>query len=116
MSNELQKVESKENTLMIYTEWEKKQLKLVEDNPFIEIVDAKTYKTAKERRTSYVKGRTELQDQEKTVAKKLKDIRIKAGEDTKKLIELAIEHERKQQTEVKRYEDLKAAEKLENKD
>lgn len=93
--------------------WKEKQEKLVKDNPFIEITDSKTYSEAKKRRTNLVKGRTEIQGQDKIVASKIKEFRAKVGNATKELIEISIPHEEKQQTEVKRYEAKKEQERLE---
>lgn len=89
------------------------QLKLVEENPYIEIVDNKTYEEAKKRRTSLLKGRTSLETQEKTIASKLSAFRKQVGSVTKELIDITLPHEEKQQEEVKRYEQIKENERLE---
>lgn len=93
--------------------WKEKQEALVKENPFIEIIDNKTYIEGKRRRTNLVKGRTEIQGQDKVVASKLKEFRLKVGGATKELIEISITHEEKQQEEVKRYEAKKEEDRLE---
>ena len=92
---------------------EESQLKLVEENPYIEIVDNKTYEEAKKRRTALLKGRTSLESQEKTIASKLSNFRKQVGTVTKELIDITLPHEEKQQEEVKRYEQIKENERLE---
>lgn len=92
---------------------EESQLKLVEENPYIEIVDNKTYEEAKKRRTALLKGRTSLESQEKTIASKLSNFRKQVSSVTKELIDITLPHEEKQQEEVKRYEQIKENERLE---
>ena len=43
--------------------WKEKQQKLVEENPYVEIVDNKSYEVACKSRTALLKGRTELEKQ-----------------------------------------------------
>lgn len=93
--------------------WKEKQEELVKENPFIEIVDNTTFTEAKKRRTALVKGRTTIQAQDKLIASKLKDFRQKVADVSQNLILITLEHEEKQQAEVKRYEDLKEQERLE---
>lgn len=93
--------------------WREKQEAIVKENPFIEIVDNKTYEEAKKRRTTYVSARTTIEKQDKLVASKLKDVRGKVGEATKELIDITLPFEEKQQEEVRRYEAQKEAERLE---
>ena len=47
---------------------EEKQRKLIEENPFIEITDNKSYELAKQYRTTLRGGRYELQNGEKTIS------------------------------------------------
>lgn len=89
------------------------QIKLVEENPFIEIIDNKTFEEAKKRRTALLKGRTSLESQDKLIASKLTNFRKQVGNVTKELIEITLPHEEKQQEEVKRYEQAKENERLE---
>jgi len=93
--------------------FKEKQVKLVEENPYIEIIDNKTFEDGKKRRTALLKGRTELEAQEKAITKKLNDFKSLVKSETENLIDITKPHEEKQQSEVKRYEDLKKAEKAE---
>lgn len=90
-----------------------KQIELVKECPYIEIIDNSSYEIAKKHRTALLKGRTSLESQEKTIASKLAAFRKKVGEVTKELIDITLPHEEKQQTEVKRWEEIKEAEKAE---
>jgi|GEM_PF-2040664 len=91
--------------------FEQKQKDLVLENPFVEIIDNKTYEVACKSRTSLLKGRTSLEAQDKLIASKLTAFRRQVGEKTKQLIDITLVHEEKQQVEVKRYEAIKQAEK-----
>lgn len=93
--------------------WKEKQETLVKENPYVEIIDNKTYETACKSRTALLKGRTSLEGQEKLVASKIATFRKSVGDKTKELISITLPHEEKQQTEVKRYEGIKEAERLE---
>lgn len=83
---------------------------LVEENPFLEIEDNKTYEEAKKRRTALVTGRTSIQNQDKLIASKIKDFRSKVSDASKELILITQPHEEKQQNEVRRYERIRAEE------
>lgn len=96
--------------------WKEKQEQLVIDNPFVEIVDNKSYEIACKRRTNLLKGRTSLEGQEKTIASKLAAFRKEIGAKTKELIDITEPHEDKQQAEVKRYEAINIAEKEKEKE
>ena len=93
--------------------WKEKQQKLVEENPYVEIVDNKSYEVACKRRTALLKGRTELEKQDKLIASKLTSFRKEVKQETDNLIAITLPYEEKQQSEVKRYEEIKAAEKAE---
>jgi len=93
--------------------WEAKQKVLLKENPFIEIKDNNTYSEGKKRRTALLKGRTEIQKQDKLIASKIKTFRAKVFEESNKLISITIEAEDKQQEEVKVYEDRKESEREE---
>ncbi len=93
--------------------WKEKQETLVKDNPYIEITDNKTYEIACKSRIALLKGRTSLEGQEKTIASKLSAFRKEIGSKTKELIDITLPFEEKQQVEVKRYEGIKEAERLE---
>ncbi|WP_379963938.1 hypothetical protein [Epilithonimonas sp. UC225_85] len=90
-----------------------KQIQIVKDNPFIEIVDSKTYEEAKKSRTALVSARTSIENQDKFLASLVKKFREKIGAKTAELIAITKPHEDKQQDEVKRYEAIKEAEKAE---
>lgn len=89
------------------------QLKAVEENPFVEIEDNKTYEVAKKHRTALVSSRTTLEKQERLITSKLNDFKKKVKDVTNELIEITKPHEDKQQEEVKRWEQIKEEERLE---
>lgn len=91
--------------------WETTQLKILTENPYVEIIDSKTYELAKQNRTALVSARTDLEKQDKTIASAFRSFRKKVGEETQRLINITKEAEEKQQSEVKRYEKEKEAEK-----
>ena len=93
--------------------WREKQIKVVNENPYIPIEDNSTYEEAKKARTALVTARTDVQKQEKTIASKLKAFRTKVSEASQELIDITLPHEEKQQDEVRRYEAIKEAEKAE---
>jgi len=93
--------------------WEKKQLDLVKANPFIEVTNHETYTAAKKNRTNLRSGRTELQNQDKALAKHLTAFRKMLGSAADKLIAITKEAEDTQQTEISKYELKKADEKAE---
>lgn len=90
--------------------WKEKQEALVKSTPFVAIIDNKTYEEAKKARTVLVSARTTIEKQEKLIASKLKDFRTKVGDFSNELILITLQHEEKQQEEVRRYEALKDAE------
>jgi hypothetical protein len=93
--------------------WREKQEKLVSDNPYVEVVDSKTYATACQSRTALLKGRTELEKQDKLIASQLAAFRKDVKTETDILIAITLPSEEKQQAEVKRFEEIKALEKAE---
>ena len=93
--------------------WKEKQLSIVNENPFVSIEDYKSYEEAKKHRTALVTARTTIQNQDKLIAKKLKELRSEAGQIAEELIAITQPHEEKQQEEVRRYEAEKEAERLE---
>ena len=95
--------------------WKEKQQKLVEENPYVEIVDNKSYEVACKSRTALLKGRTELEKQDKLIASKLTSFRKEVKQETDNLIAITLPYEEKQQSEVKRFEEIKAADKAEEK-
>ncbi|MHC0442348.1 hypothetical protein [Flavobacterium sp. 3-210] len=92
--------------------WKEKQEAVVKENPFIIITDNKTYEEAKKRRTTYVTARTTVEKQDTLIASKLKIVRDEVKIETKKLVDITLPHEEKQQNEVKRYEAIKEAERV----
>lgn len=101
----------KASQLIDVSSWREKQKKLLAENPFFEIVDNKTYEAGKKHRTNVVKGRTELQNQDKLVASTFASIRKEVGSETAVLIEITQPLEDQWQEEVKSWEDRKAKEK-----
>jgi len=93
--------------------WKEKQLQIVDENPYVEITDNKTYEDAKKSRTALVTARTSIEKQEKLIASKLKSFRDKVGEASAELISITLPHEQKQQEEVRRYEAEKQKEREE---
>lgn len=90
-----------------------KQLQIVKENPFVEIVDNTTYNEAKKARTALKTARTDIEKQDKVIASKIKAFRDMTMEVTKSLIAITQPHEEKQQEEVTRYEQIKEQERLE---
>jgi len=93
--------------------WKEKQDNLVLENPYIEIIDNKTYELACKSRTNLLKGRTELQNQDNLVASKLASFRKEVKSETDILILITQPSEDKQALEVKRHEGVKEARKAE---
>lgn len=93
--------------------WKEKQEQLVLDNPYVEITDNKTYEVACKSRTALLKGRTELEKQDKLIASKLTAFRKDVKTETDTLIAITLPSEEKQQAEVKRYEGIKELERQE---
>lgn len=90
-----------------------KQIQIVEENPFVQITDNKTYEEAKKSRTTLVSARTEIQNQDKTIASKIKKFREMVAGVSAELIAITKPHEDKQQEEVRRWEAVKEQERLE---
>lgn len=88
-----------------------RQEKLIIDNPFIQIIDNKTYEEAKKRRTTLRQGRFELQNGLKVIKDALNTFKSEAENITDELINITKPTENKQQTEVSRYEEEKETEK-----
>ena len=93
--------------------WKEKQEQLVSENPYVEITDNKTYEVACKSRTALLKGRTELEKQDKLIASKLTAFRKDVKTETDTLIAITLPSEEKQQAEVKRYEGIKEVERQE---
>lgn len=114
MSNEVFEIEKLEASQLPELQGLKdKQLQIVKENPFVEIVDNATYEAAKKSRTALVTARTDIEKQDKFIASKIKKFREMVSGATAELIGITKPHEEKQQDEVKRYEAIKEAEKAE---
>lgn len=112
--NELLKIETLDvNKLPELQGLREKQLQIVNDNPFIEIIDNKSFDEAKKRRTALVTARTEIQNQDKLIASKIQEFRKSVAGVSEELISITRPHEEKQQQEVKRWEKVKEEEKQE---
>ena len=90
-----------------------KQLQIVKENPFVEIVDNTTYEVAKKSRTTLVTARTDIEKQDKLIASKIKKFREMVAGVSAELFAITKPHEDNQQDEVKRYEAEKEKERLE---
>jgi hypothetical protein len=113
-NNQIIKIEDLQANLLPELQgWKEKQLALVKDNPFVEITDNKSYELAKKTRTALLKGRTEIEKSDKLIASKLREFRSDVSKASSELILISTTAERKQQDEVKRYEDEKTKEKAE---
>ena len=88
-------------------------ISVIEENPFIEIIDNNSYNDAKKRRTALKSARVKPQNDDKLLASKIQVIRksIKGKHD--ELVDLVLPHEEKQQEEVTRWEMKKEEEKKE---
>lgn len=92
----------------------KEQLKVVEENPFIEVTDNETFTNAKKHRTALVSARTALEREKTNVIKKIKEkITIPISLKYDEFIEITKPYEEKQQAEVRRWEDIKENERKE---
>ena len=114
MTNELLKLDDlKATNLPELQGFKQKQEELVKECPFVEITDNATYEIAKKHRTALLKGRTTLEAQEKIIASKLSNFRKDVKTIIDGLVSITLEHETKQQSEVKRFEEIKEKERLE---
>ncbi|WP_347216651.1 hypothetical protein [Chryseobacterium sp.] len=112
--NELLKIENlKASNLPELQGMREKQLQTIKDNPYVEIVDNKSYDDAKRARTALVTARTEIQNQDKLIASKIQEFRKSVSTVSEELISITRPHEEKQQQEVKRWEKVKEEERQE---
>lgn len=95
------------------TVFENKQKKLVEENPFIDIDDTKSFSAAKKARTALRGGRTDLDKQSKLITQKINEFKGLVKNETERLIQITRPHEIKQQQEIDRWEAEKKREKEE---
>jgi len=101
------------NKLLNIEEGRTSQLKLLKDNPYIEITNNQTYLLAKMRRTGLLKGRTNIQGVEKKMATQIRKFRTFIGDTANGLIDVTIEAEKKQQIEIDRWEVIRVEKKAE---
>ncbi|MDV3583405.1 hypothetical protein CMU85_18045 [Elizabethkingia anophelis] len=117
MENTLQKTFSIEsldvNSLPELQGLKEKQIQIRDSNPYVEIIDNKTYEEAKKARTTLVSARTDIEKQEKVISKKINDFKSAVKDVHIELINITKPSEDKQQDEVRRYEAVKEAEKAE---
>lgn len=114
MTNELLKLDDlKATNLPELQGFKQKQEELVKECPFVEIIDNASYEIAKNHRTALLKGRTTLEAQDKVIASKLSNFRKDVKTIIDGLVSITLEHETKQQAEVKRFEEIKEKERLE---
>ena len=84
--------------------FKEKQLKIVEDNPFVEITDTASRELAKKHRTNRVSARTSLQAQDKLISSKFNEAKNKAKTYIAELIAYTQPGEIEQQKEIDRDE------------
>lgn len=114
MTNELLKLDDlKATNLPELQGFKQKQEELVKECPFVEIIDNASYEIAKKHRTALLKGRTTLEAQDKVIASKLSNFRKDVKTIIDGLVSITLEHETKQQAEVKRFEEIKEKDRLE---
>ena len=99
------------NDQLEFVDAQEKQHQIVEDNPFIEIVDNESWELAKKRRTALVKGRTGIRKGEKAIASKLADFRALVKKQADTLVDITLPHEQEQQGAIEPYEAKKKEEK-----
>lgn len=89
-------------------------LKLVNDNPFVEVIDNETYEIGKKRRTAQRTGRTDLEKEKKLVMGRIKEVVLKRVEsEYDELILIPQGGEIKQQESVAAWEERKENERKE---
>ncbi|RMZ60038.1 hypothetical protein D1632_10630 [Chryseobacterium nematophagum] len=114
MKNNLLQIETFDvNLLPELQGLKERQFQIVRENPFVEINDNKSYEEAKKVRTVLVTARTDIQNQDKLIASKIKKFREAVARVGEELISITKPHEDKQQSEVKRWEEIKEQEKQE---
>lgn len=94
-----------------FNQYEAKQRELVEQNPFIEVVDNETWEIGKQRRTALRTGRTTLENESKEVVRKINGFKDWVKKKYSGFVEISVDAENKQQQSVKDFEAIKEAEK-----
>lgn len=83
-----------------------KQELIVKENPFVAIIDNKTYEEAKKARTTLLTSSTTIEKQESALAKFLNQFKKKASEKYGEISKITRDAYEEQQEEVKRYEKI----------
>lgn len=99
------------NSIVDFSQWEQRQIQLVKDNPFINVVDRETYEIGRKRRTNLVTGRTDLQKERDAVKKELNRAKTFVAEKYDGFIAISADAEKRQQENVSVYEAQIQAEK-----
>ena len=94
------------NNLIEFEGWENKMKKVVEENPFIEIIDKETYKTAKKHLSNVRAERTSVENQDKSIASFVTAFRKKTMIKKDELVIIVKPLEDKQKIEVDRWEKI----------
>jgi hypothetical protein len=92
--------------------FKEKQEQLVKEHPFVEITDRESYEHAKRNRTALKSGRTEIQNQDKTIGSVVSNFRKRTIQLAKDLIGITQPHEEKQQAEIDRWEKILEEERM----
>lgn len=115
----LDKLDQNKNELILVDEWKQKLELLVSENPFVEIVDSKSYELAKQRKAVFRNARLELRNtgktpsQESVLIGKINSIKDFVKKTIDDLVVIPSTPEEKQSDEVSRWEGIKEAEKAE---
>ncbi len=86
---------------------------IVKENPFIQITDSETFKSAKKARTNLKTARTGIQKGNRELISRINTFKSNVKEIEKKIVDITLIHENKQQAEIDRWEKVKADEKAE---
>ena len=84
--------------------FKEKQLQVVEDNPFVKIIDSASRELAKKHRTARKTARTDLEKQDKLISSKFNEAKTKAKTYISELIAYTQPGEIEQQKEIDRDE------------
>lgn len=115
----LDKLDQNKNELILVDEWKQKLELLVSENPFVEILDSKSYELAKQRKAIFRSARLELRNtgktpsQESVLIGKINSIKDFVKTTIDELVVIPSTPEEKQSEEVSRWEGIKEAEKAE---
>jgi colicin import membrane protein len=88
------------------------QQKIIDDNPYVEIIDTTTHEQAKKARTALRLGRTSMANEKKMVIDRLKQVVVNGvSAEYDELEKMPTPAENKQQEEIYRWDNIKKAEK-----